>query len=352
MSEQPSTPAREPSRPWLCWSLLVLNVLVWLAMVVAGVDPIHPNAERLLAWGGNLGLVTIQGQWWRLLSAMFLHAGLLHLGFNGYFLWAVGRVTEQVFGPAAFALIYLGSGLIASTVSLLWQPDVVSVGASGALFGVFGAFLGFTLRRREVLPAAFVKQVYRNAAFLIGINLVIGLGVEGIDLAAHLGGLIAGVGIGWLLAKLAERAPRDAEDRQAIRRRAIGLTTLATAGVLAIGVLAVPRWDDAYGTIERYEQLHAEAVGAYLAAEDSPARERVLREQAIPAMHELEAMLVELDRVPESMQPRIAELIEYTQVRRTAFELELDALAGGDPRKFGEAETLHRRARELFDGAE
>jgi rhomboid protease GluP len=215
--------------------MLALNVLIWLAMVVMGVDPMHPSAQALLRWGGNAGLLTVQGEWWRLLTAMFLHGGLLHLAFNGYFLWAIGRVTEQVFGATAFVLIYLGSGLIASTISMLWQPAVVSVGASGALFGVFGAFLGFTLRRRDVLPPAFVKQVYRNALILIGLNLVIGLGVEGIDLAAHIGGLVAGVGIGWLLARLAE-AKGPGRDREAIRRRAIALTTLATAVVLGAGM--------------------------------------------------------------------------------------------------------------------
>ena len=332
----------------MSWTLLALNIAIWLAMVIVGVDPMNPEAAQLVDWGGNLGLMTIHGQWWRLLSAMFLHAGLIHLAFNGYFLWVVGRVTEQVFGPLAFALIYFGSGLIASTVSLLWQPDIVSVGASGALFGLFGGFLGFTLRRREVLPKPFVKQVMRNAIGLIGINLVIGLGVENIDLAAHLGGLAAGLGIGWLLAKLAEKPARSPAERQAVRHRALALTTLVTLALLSAMLLAIPRWDDVFGTLERFDEIHTKAVDAYLEAEDPVARERVIREQAIPAMVELEALLEPLDHVPERMQPRIAELREYTRVRHAAFEAELAALAG-DPSKFGEAEALHREAQRLFD---
>jgi rhomboid protease GluP len=208
--DESTTPSRESSRPWVCWTLLTLNILVWLAMVIAGLDPMNPTAQQLLEWGGNLGLLTVQGQWWRLLTSMFLHAGLIHLAFNGYFLWVVGRLTEQVFGALAFTLLYFGSGLLASLVSSLWQPDVVSVGASGALFGVFGGFLGFTLRNRGLLPREFVAQVYRNALVLIGLNVVIGLTVENIDLAAHVGGLVAGVGIGWLLALLGERKARRA----------------------------------------------------------------------------------------------------------------------------------------------
>jgi rhomboid protease GluP len=236
VTDSSPSPLSAPSKPWVCWTLLTLNILVWAAMVVVGVDPMNPSAEVLLRWGGNFGLQTVQGEWWRLLTAMFLHAGLIHLAFNGYFLWVIGRVTEQVFGWAAFVLIYLGSGLIASTISLLWQPAVVSVGASGALFGVFGAFLGFTLRRRGVLPPEFVKQVYRNALMLLGLNVVIGLSVQNIDLAAHIGGLLGGLGIGWLLSKLAEASPRSGEDSKAVRRRAILLTTLATVVVLGIGI--------------------------------------------------------------------------------------------------------------------
>jgi rhomboid protease GluP len=238
VTDRAASPSSAPSQPWVCWTLLALNILVWAAMVAVGVDPMNPSAEVLYRWGGNLGVLTVQGEWWRLLTSMFLHAGLIHLAFNGYFLWVIGRVTEQVFGKTAFVLIYLGSGLIASLVSLLWQPMVVSVGASGALFGVFGAFLGFTLRRRDVLPEAFVKHVYRNALILIGLNLVIGLSVSNIDIAAHIGGLLAGLGIGWLLAKLAEARPKQGQDRDAIRRQAVGLTTLATLAVLGIGITA------------------------------------------------------------------------------------------------------------------
>lgn len=320
-----TTQTPSPPKPWLCWVLLGLNVATWLAMVIAGVDPSSPSSADLVAWGGNLGLMTVQGEWWRLLTAMFLHGGLLHLAFNGYFLWAIGRVTEQVFGSLAFALIYFGSGLLASTTSLLWQPEAISVGASGALFGVFGAFLGFTLRRREVLPPTFVKSVYRNAVILIVLNLAIGLGVENIDLAAHLGGLVAGLWIGWLIAWLAE--PRaQPQDPAARRRRAIGITTLATSGVLAAGLLAVPRWDDLYGTLARYDAIESEAIAAYDAAQTPEQRLRVLRDDTLPAMDELDALLAELDTLPERALDHVEDLRAYTQTRREALAAELASL--------------------------
>jgi rhomboid protease GluP len=226
---------RPPAKPWLTWALIGLNAGVWMAMVGVGVDLSRPTGAALVAWGGNIGV----GEWWRLLTSMFLHAGLLHLAFNLYFLWVIGRICEQIFGPAAYALIYFGSGLIASLVSAAWMPMVVSVGASGALFGVFGGFLGFTVRRRGVLPPEFVKSVRRNALILIGLNVVIGVAVPGIDVAAHLGGLVAGLGIGYAIARLAEKPVRDQREARAVKLRAIGVTAVVTIVVLIAGALGV-----------------------------------------------------------------------------------------------------------------
>lgn len=330
MPDHPSPPpaSREPTapKPWLSWTLLAANVAIWLAMVIAGIDAKSPAATDLLDWGANLGLVTVHGQWWRLLSATFLHGGFVHLAFNAYFLWAIGRVTEQVFGPLAFALIYFGSGLLASTASLLWQPEAVSVGASGALFGVFGAFLGFTLRRREVLPPAFVKSVYRNAVVLIVLNLAIGLGVENVDLAAHLGGLLAGLGIGWLIARLAEPRGRTRDLSPARRRsHAIGLTSLATLATLVLALLAVPRWDDLHGALERYDAIEQQAFARLDAARTPAERLTILRDDTLPAMDELLALLDELDHLPPRAAAHVVELREYTQARRDAIAAEADA---------------------------
>ncbi len=227
------------SKPWLTWTLIGLNAAVWLVMLASGVDFYQPDGRALFDWGANFGIVTSAGQWWRLLTAMFLHAGFIHLAFNLYFAWVIGRVTEQIFGAAAYALVYFGSGLIASLVSVAWQPLVVSVGASGALFGVFGAFVGFTIRRRELLPPEFVRSVRRNALILIGINLVIGVSVPGIDVAAHIGGLLAGLGLGYAIARLAERPVKTPDEAAAVRRRAIGLTAVVTALVLGAGMFGV-----------------------------------------------------------------------------------------------------------------
>jgi rhomboid protease GluP len=235
---QAQRPASEASKPWLTWTVIGLNAAIWLVMVGLGVDYYQPDAFTLFVWGGNLGNVTMDGQWWRLLTATFLHAGILHLAFNLYFAWVIGRLCEQIYGAGAYALVYLGSGLFASLVSVAWQPDVVSVGASGALFGVFGAFLGFTIRRRDMLPPEFVTSVRRNALILIGINVAIGLAVPGIDVAAHLGGLAGGLAIGYAIARLAEKPARTREEAKRNKLRAIGVVAGVTVLVLVGGAFA------------------------------------------------------------------------------------------------------------------
>lgn len=340
------------SKPWLTYSLMGAIILVWLAMVGVGVDPLEPDAQALLDWGGNVGVRTVNGEWWRLLTATFLHAGIMHLAFNAYFLWAIGRITERVFGPAAYALVYFGSGLIASMVSVAWQPAVVGVGASGALFGVFGAFLGFTIRRRDLLPEEFVRNVRRNALILIGLNLAIGLFVPNIDLAAHLGGLVAGLGIGYLIARLAEKPVKDRAEGLALRRRVVAVVAAMVVGVLVAGALLVPRYDDVYGALDRVFVLNSEAFAAYNASagSDDAARIEALEAEVIPKMRELEAELAALERVPPDFEARVEALRRYAEMSREGFELELRGRRQNNPLDIAKGQRLVEEADgELLD---
>jgi rhomboid protease GluP len=334
-------------KPWLTYTLIGLNVAVWLVMVGFGVDVANPDAQALLDWGGNLGILTSGGQWWRLLTATFIHAGILHLAFNLYFAWAIGRLCEQIFGAAAYAVIYFGSGLIGSLVSVAAQPAVVSVGASGALFGVFGGFLGFTIRRRDMLQPEFVKSVRRNALILIGINLVIGFAVPGIDIAAHIGGLVAGLGIGYAIATLAEKPVSSKQEARAVRVRAIGLTAAATTVVLLAGALGVPRYDNPFPVLDEITRSDA-LIAEYQATEDIDARIALLEQQLLPSLRECEAKLEQLDRLPDKFRT-LDELEPYFELEIRAYERELEALRNDDPAAFAEAQKLHVEANALLE---
>jgi rhomboid protease GluP len=334
----------ELSKPWVTYVVIGLNLLVWIAMVGSGVHAYEPAGSVLLDWGGNLGMLTGSGQWWRLFTAMFLHGGFIHLGFNLYFAWIVGRVCEQIYGSAAYAVVYLGSGLIASLVSAAWQPAVVSVGASGALFGVFGAFLAFTVRRRSMLAPEFVRSVLRNGVILIGVNLAIGIAIPGIDVVAHIGGLVAGFGLGYLIAALAEKPVKTQAQAKAVRMRAIAAASVAAVVVLVGGALALPRWDNPMPVFEAFGSRHDELFDRYEATETPAERIALIESEILPFLREAELALSELERVPANLRDLVDSRVRYYTLQHEAFTLELDGMRNNDVVLLAEADNLHAEA--------
>ena len=187
--------------------LIGLNALVFVAMVFRGISVTSPTVEQLLDWGANYGPLTLSGQWWRLLTACFLHIGLLHIGFNMYVLYQVGPFTERLFGGLRYVAVYLIAGISGNVLGLVLHPTVVSAGASGAIFGVYGGLLAFLLRERAALRPEAVRAVGQSALIFIGFNLVYGLATPHTDLSAHIGGLFAGFLAGFLLARPLRPAP-------------------------------------------------------------------------------------------------------------------------------------------------
>ena len=183
-------------------SLVTVNLVVFVLMLLAGAGFWHtPNGVQL-AWGANFGPATQDGQWWRLLTALFIHFGVVHLAFNMWALWDVGRLVEQLYGRWRFALLYGLSGLLGNLVSLVLHGNqAVSGGASGAIFALYGALLVFLWReRRHVDPGEF-RWLFGAAAVFASLMLGVGFVVQGIDNAAHGGGLVSGALLGVVLAR-------------------------------------------------------------------------------------------------------------------------------------------------------
>ena len=178
--------------------IIYVNLAVFLLMVFAGLGFFNFEAKDLVQWGANYGPYTTKGQWWRLLTSTFVHAGLMHLLLNMYALLFVGLFLEPVLGKNRFVICYFVTGLIASLTSLKIHPQVVSIGASGAIFGMYGIFLAFLISK--IFPATMQKAFLTSTLIFVGYNLIIGIS-GGVDNAAHIGGLISGFVIGWLLAK-------------------------------------------------------------------------------------------------------------------------------------------------------
>jgi len=179
--------------------IIDLNILIFLIMVFSGLGFMSFKANDLLAWGANFKPVTTDGEWWRLLTSIFLHGGLMHLLANMYALLFIGIFLEPQLGKTKYLLVYLFTGLVASLTSLWWHDATISVGASGAIFGLYGVFLGLLLTKS--LPKAFANKAFLTSILIfVGYNLLMGLSA-GIDNAAHIGGLLSGLTIGLILSQ-------------------------------------------------------------------------------------------------------------------------------------------------------
>jgi rhomboid protease GluP len=195
-------PARDPWKPWATYGLIAANVAMFGVELAGGAGLGGPSAEAMIALGANFGPLTCGGQPWRLVTAMFLHFGVIHIGMNMVCLYQVS-IVERVLGRAEYLALYLSAGLVGGLASLAMHPVSVSAGASGAVFGMFGAFAAaMVARRKRVDPGAW-KRTMRSLGMFFGINLVFGLSQRSIDLAAHVGGLAAGFAGGFVLVKTA-----------------------------------------------------------------------------------------------------------------------------------------------------
>lgn len=184
------------SKTYIVTPLLLYScAILFLVMIIAGVSPITPTAKSLFVWGGNFRDAVLGGQWWRLISYMFLHAGAMHLIMNGFALLYAGMYLEPLIGKIRLVSAYVLTGIIAGIASLLVHPLSVGVGASGAIFGLYGVF--FALLTTNYLQKTARKTMMRSLLFFVVFNLLMGL-QGNTDNAAHIGGLLSGILIGYL----------------------------------------------------------------------------------------------------------------------------------------------------------
>lgn len=186
-------------RPRVTFILLSVLIAVFIIEIIQGSSlDAAGDAQVLLDLGAKSNARIIQGEYWRLITAMFLHAGLLHIAFNGYALLIFGQQIESFYGAARFLAIYFVGGLAGGIASFAFSP-ALSVGASGAIMGVLGAMGAFFWVQRRLLGAAGRLQLW-NALVIFGLNVVLGLAQnEVIDNSAHIVGFLGGLALGRVL---------------------------------------------------------------------------------------------------------------------------------------------------------
>ena len=195
------------------------------------------NADVLVAYGARENSAILAGQYWRFVTPVFLHANLLHVGLNMLNLVVLGVMIERIFGHLRFALIYMVTGVVSVIASFLFMPNDVSVGASGAVFGIVGAYSVFMVMHRKAFGRRSTPIIVW-LVLIIGVNLGLGLVIPGVDNYAHVGGLVSGVMLGWLFAPfyVVERKDGHAllvDKHRLARRWPLALLTIAATLVFA-----------------------------------------------------------------------------------------------------------------------
>ena len=172
--------------PIVTYIIMAICIILFVLMELSGGSA---NSQTLLKFGANLDVLVKKGEYYRLFTCIFLHIGIMHLLCNMYSLYIIGREVESVFGKIKYIIIFILSGISGSIMSLAFTHNTISAGASGAIFGLLGALLYFGIHYRTYLGEA----IKRSVVPIIVVNLIIGFLAEGIDLAAHIGGLVGGV---------------------------------------------------------------------------------------------------------------------------------------------------------------
>ena len=306
-------------------AIVLLNVLMFFRMVAA--DGSISDPETLIAWGANHGPRTTNGEWWRLLTSMFVHAGVLQLVTDVIGFLMVGLLIERLAGSLAIAAVYVGSGIVANAASLAADPMAVGVGASGAIFGAYGMLLaavtwGLLQPSRLTIPLLALKALAPSIVIFLLYTLATGelFGAR----ASH--GLMMGIVSG-----LALTAGFGARKTPAIRSAIAMVVTLAIAGIFA-----VPRrgYLDVRPEIERVVAFESRTAGSYdkaveqfkLGGINADALAQVIDRTILPELRSMRLRLKSLDRVPEQHQSIVASAEEYLRLRDESWRLRAEGL--------------------------
>jgi membrane associated rhomboid family serine protease/Tfp pilus assembly protein PilF len=307
--------------------LFGMNVAVFLGMAFGASSLMEFPGQELVQWGANAGPLTLSGQWWRLLTYMFLHGDLIHIAFNMWCLWDLGALSESLYGRWTFAAIYLITGVGGGVASVGWNPRVLSVGASGAIFGLAGALIASFYLGEFSLPKIAIKGVLRSLLIFAGFNLFLGGVFQGVDNGCHVGGFVSGLILGALIARLAP------DQNNLVRRAGV---VLVVALMVTGSALGVQRWrgspvefgqglgranqllyenrpEDAIAELQRvlkrepnFVPAHFTLAQAYISKRDFPLAEAELKRvlelqpQSQAALYELGMVYLDEDRAKDA----------------------------------------------------
>jgi membrane associated rhomboid family serine protease len=328
---EPFRDALRARTPWVpvTPTLVAVNVSIFVFMLF-GAGALGDPAT-LVGWGANFGPRTTNGEWWRLVTSMFVHSGILHLLVNVASLVSIGLILERLIGSLTFLAVYVAAGVFASLVSLSISPLGVSAGASGAIFGLYGLLLASSiwslLRRSDVtIPLAAVKRLAPAAVVFILYNMAGG----GVGSAAELTGLVAGIVCGLVLARGVSGGKPPA--------RRVAATMAATVAIAVASAVVLRGVTDVRPEIERVVAVEDHTASVYHAAVERFRNGRItaaalagmIDETIVPELHAADSRLKAVHGVPHEQQPLVADAEDYFRLRFESWRLRADGLRKTD----------------------
>jgi rhomboid protease GluP len=325
-------------------ALIGINVLVFVIMACFGAGIFEANTEVHTRFGSNYVAMTWTGEPWRLLTSAFIHFGVFHLAFNMAALWYGGVLCERLYGSARFLTLYLVTAVAGSVVSGWWDSARNSAGASGAVFGVYGALLLFFSLRWRDIPIRLLKRAGWGAVLLVGYSLLSGFSRQEVDNAAHVGGLLCGMLAGLLLAR-----PFHSEARMQPKPGRVAAVVAVICCCLA--ALSWPLWapggartaDHHYlRAAQEFVPAEAAFIEKYVAVESAVREGKLtqsnagqqLEQDLIPAWQKIMEPFRAIPPMEDSssvMAQRLALMKIYGEARESGMRLQAEAWLGKVP---------------------
>lgn len=329
-------------------ALVILNVLMFVRMLFGAGAFSDPTT--LIAWGGNFAPRTTNGEWWRLVASMFVHAGFFDLTLNMIGLVVIGLVLERLVGHITFAVVYIAAGIAGGIASLFAYPLIVNAGATTGILGVYGLLLATSLwsvlgRSPLTIPWAVVKRL----GPVVGVFMFYVFVSGGFGHVGNVTGLVVGFGLGLGLTKnVSESIPSL---RHAAAAMAATVAIAVVCGVPLRGIADVgPSIAQVVAAEDRTANVYQKAVNQFVKGRASAEElATLIGGTIVPDLQSAGAPLRTLGKVAREQQPLVADAGEYVRLRTESWQLRADGLRAGNMRTLREADRTERAALTAFE---
>jgi membrane associated rhomboid family serine protease len=329
-------------------ALVILNVMMFMRMLLGAGALSDPNT--LIAAGANFAPRTTNGEWWRLLSSMFVHAGFFDLTINMIGLVVIGLVLERLVGHITFAVVYLAAGIAAGVASLFAYPLLANTGATAAVLGACGLLLATSLwsvlrRSPLTIPLALVKRLGPVAALFAFYVLVRG----GFGNAGNVAGLVVGLGVGLVLTRNIAEATPSFQRAAAVMAATVGIAVVCSVPLRGLADVG-PSIAQIVAAEDRTAGIYQKAVNRFVKGRATADELATLIEGTIlPDLDSAAAPLRTLGKVAREQQPLVADAGEYARLRSESWQMRADGLRAGNMHTLREADKSERAALTAFE---